>query len=312
MKQIENIDEKIDEISEELLKLEKIKKRIANIDSQLELLYNDLAHRKNMMNREWKDVVKLENRSSSMLFKNILGDQKNQLEIEQKEYLQAVLEYNAVAREIELYTFEKEVLIQKNLDDKPLLKNLDYYLQIKEKRLLFHNKGEYEKIRILNKELDALYFFKRELKQAQTVANIVQKEVFKAYKKLDKVSDGAFSKIGKRRRVSYALGKYLDQATEDAANINFHLKKLDKELSDVYTRYSFISIHKFENFVNTFFDSLITDWIRRNRLQNALKCLEKANEQIANIQSRLNLDMQETDTSIEEKIKQKRQIVKSN
>ena len=312
MKKIENIDKRIDYISEELLRWEKINKRLANIEDQLELLYNDLAHRKNRLDKEHKDFKSIEKMSSSALFNTLLGDQSNKLEKEKKEYLQAVLEYNEVANEIELYTYEKKVLNEKLFDNKALLKNLDYYLEVKEKALILNKKGDVEKIKHLNKELNQLEKFRRELKQAKIVTDRVYIEISKALKTLKEAVQSEFFKRQKKSRLSYEKGKYLDSATKEAARINLFLKKLDKELSDVYVRYSFISIHKFENFVHTYFDSMIDDWIRENRMKNALKCLQRAVDETQRIQSRINFDLKTTIESIDAKKEEKREIVKSS
>ncbi len=92
--------------------ISKSEKRLHIIKHELELLYNELTAQRAKMNKEHQDVIKLEKLSKQLLFKTILGNKELQLEIERQEYLQAVLEYNATAYNIDLIKYEQEILIK--------------------------------------------------------------------------------------------------------------------------------------------------------------------------------------------------------
>ncbi len=136
---LKNVDEKIQLLYDELFLQEKTKKRLAIIKIQLELLFGDLSFHKSKMNKEHEDVLKLEKISAFSLFRNILGNHKEQLEKERQEYLKAVLEYNSIANEIELLRYEQELLKNKPKDTTNLKHQLDYYLKVKEQKILYNN-----------------------------------------------------------------------------------------------------------------------------------------------------------------------------
>ena len=309
---LENIDEKIQLLYEESFQIEKTKKRMAIIKLRLSLLFSDLSFHKSKMNEEHEDVIKLEKKSIISLFRNILGNQIEQLERERQEYLQAVLEYNSIANEINLLRYEEEILNSKLIDTTELKSQLDYYLKVKEQKLLFNDAEQSKLIKEINSDIDILHTFKRELKEAKLVAVVVDKIMIKAFTKLKKVKDFEYKKMnGAGRNSSYTKKSFIDSAIKDASEINFYLGKLDSELSDVYTQYTFFSIYKYQNFVDSFYDNLITDWVLQSKLKNAINCLQSADDQIKRIIATLNNDLDKTEESIKSKIAAKRELVRN-
>ena len=307
---LNNIEEKIQELHGQLFQLEKTNKRLDIIKHELELLYRDLTLHKAKIEKEYEDVIKLKKMSASLLFRTILGNFKQQLEKERQQYLQAVLEYNSIANEIDLLQYEKEVLEKKTNNTLETKQQLDYYLKVKEQKILFHNSDKAKKIKEINRSIDQVYTLKRELKEAKQVAVVVDKLLIKAFGKLKKVDSFKFTKMrGAGKNSSFAKKSYIDQAIKDASEINYFLNKLDKELSDVYSKYTFFNIYKYQNFVDSFYDNLITDWVLQNKLRNAISCLKSADNQVKRILATLDNDLQKAEDSIEEKKAAKRELI---
>ena len=87
--------------------------------------------------------------------------------------------------------------------------------------------------------------------------------------------------------------------------------KLDKELSDVYSEYTFFNIYKYQKFVDAFYDHLITDWVLQNQLKNAVQCLSSAKDQIKRILATLDHDLDKTEDTIFQRTQDKQKIVQS-
>lgn len=309
---LENVDEKIQLLHAELFQLEKSKKRLKLIELHLSVLFGDLTLHKSKMNKEHEDVLKLEKKSAMSLFRHILGNQDEQLERERQEYLQAVLEYNAIANEINLLRYEQGILLKKPKETNELQRQLDYYLKVKEQKLIFNNTAQGSQIKEINRNIDQLYTFKRELKEAKTIALVVYKVITKAFTKLKKIKDFQYKSMrGSGRNSSYIKKSYIDGAIKDVSEINFYLGKLDKELSDVYSQITFFSIYKYQNFVESFYDNLITDWVLQNKLKSAIGCLQSAENQIKRIIATLDSDTNKTDKSINSLIMEKRELVRN-
>lgn len=309
---LDNLEEKIQQLHDHLFQIKKTKERMAVIALQLEMLYNDLSIHKKKMKKEHEDVLKLEKSSALQLFRNILGDSRQQLEKERQEYMQAVLEYNSIANEINLLKYEEEILSKKSIETEDLQRQLDYYLKVKEQKLLYHNVDEAKQIKEINREIDRLSSFRREIKEARSAALAVEKAIQKAHIKLKKVELFQTSKMGGvGHNSSYAKKTYIDGAIKDASVINFLLGKLDKELSHIYSQYTFFSIYKYQNFVDSFYDHLITDWVLQNKLKNAINCLQSAEDQTRRILANLDTDMEKTNASIQANTLKKREIVRN-
>lgn len=308
---LENIEEKIQLLYDDLFQFNKVGKRIKFIKGQLDLLYNDLAFHRKKMQKEHEDVIKLEKISVLSLFQQILGNAKEQLEKERQEYLQAVLEYNSISKEIDLMKYELELLQNKRKDANEIKNQLDYYLKVKEQKILFHNKVDTKKIREINRDIDQLHTLNRELKEAKEIALTLDKLIRKAFRKLNKIKTFESSRINLAGKyASFEIKSNIDNALKEISTINFYLTKLDKELSDVYSQYTFFSINKYQKFVESFYDHLITDYVLKSKLKNAINCLQSADNQIKRILATLNNDLEKTQTSLNSKIETKREIVR--
>lgn len=306
-----NIEEKIESLDQQYFLYNKAQKRVAAIHKSLELLYNDLEEHRKKMDKEHADVVKLEKMSKRLLFAKILGDQSQQLERERQEYLQAVLEYNSIADEIDLLEFEQSVLESKVVDIAQIKKDRDYYIKLKEQKMMFHKGALPKRAKELNLELDKLYGFKREIKEATEVALQVEKLIIVARKDLERVERFGYQEMyGSGSYSSYAKKRYIDKAIKGAMKINYALNKLDKELSDIYSQYVFLSIYKYQNFIDSFYDHLITDWVLVSKLSNAMSALVTAENQIKRIMATLNNDLHRSNEKVQELVEEKRNVIK--
>lgn len=309
---LENVDEKIQLLLEELFLIEKTKGRLVTIKLQLDLLYRKLEQSEAKVQKEHRDVLRLEKSSIVSLFKNILGNEEKQLEKERQEYLQAVLKYNSIFNEIEVMKYEQELLEKKSMDDSEIRQKLDYYLKLKEQSILDQNLEHASQIIEINKKIDQLQAFKRELKEAKVVTLVVQKVIVRALTKLQKIREFRFSKkSGVSRKMPFVKKSFIDSTFKDASEINFYLRRLDKELKEVYSQYTFFSVYKYQNFIESFHDNLISDWVLQNKLKNAIICLQSADEQIKEVFTRLNKDLSKTNDSLNKLVAEKMELIRN-
>lgn len=303
---INNISEKLEEIADLYFLAERAERRSSIIAHELEVLFADLEIHRNIMHDEHMDVIKLEKMSKHFLFAKILGGREHELERERQEYLQAVLEYNAIAHEIGLLEFEKEIL-KKRCDEKDNLKKMrDYYLKIKEQKIIYSNSDKKGVIKKLNGEIERLNHLKREIKEAIEVANVARGHLKKAIHYLKSMDNfGAYAIDG----MTYSKKKLLNKAINDAIQVKVNIKKLDKEMSDIYDKYELPSLYKYDAFIDSFHQNLITDWVLKNKLKSAQASLESGQEQILRILATLNFDAEKCRKKMEQITEEKRMYV---
>lgn len=307
---LDQIDEQLKELADQYFHLKRAQDRLFELDRQMLRLYADLDQHKLKMNKEHQDVLALEKLSKYYLFVQILGGSSDRLERERQEYMQAVLEYNSIAKELELLEFEKKVLSSKVGDIDDIKRRRDYYLKLKEQKFLFHNTKEADTIRQLNREIDQLRSFLRELKEAKIAAVEVDRSICLALKNLKRVEKfGSAEMYGAGAGSAFAKKQYIDKAISGAIKINYQLNKLEKELSDVYASYVFLTINKYQNFIDSFYDHLITDWVLKSKLTNAVNALQLALAQVQRIQDTLDNDTARSDKKVVDIIEKKRQVV---
>jgi len=187
----------------------------------------------------------------------------------------------------------------------------DVYIKLKEQKMMFHKGALPKRAKELNLELDKLYGFKREIKEATEVALQVEKLIIVARKDLERVERFGYQEMyGSGSYSSYAKKRYIDKAIKGAMKINYALNKLDKELSDIYSQYVFLSIYKYQNFIDSFYDHLITDWVLVSKLSNAMSALVTAENQIKRIMATLNNDLHRSNEKVQELVEEKRNVIK--
>jgi hypothetical protein len=303
---LDNIDEKLEELAELFFIAEKADRRLGIIAHDLEALTHDLILHRKIMHKEHQDVVKLEKMSKYMLFVKILGDREHELERERQEYLQSVLEYNAIAHEIELLQYEKEILTKKIKDKVELKKQRDYYLKIKEQKILYNNKDHNGVIKKLNGEIQRLNLLKREIKEAVDAVDSTDHYLKRSIHYLKSMDNfGAYAIEG----MTFSKKKLLNKAINNAIQVKVQIKKLDKELDDIYHKYELPSMYKYDAFIDAFHHSLITDWVLKNKLKSAVMSLQSGREQLQRILATLNHDATKSAEKLEVLTEEKRMYV---
>jgi|TARA_R110000737_G_C14609763_1_gene490767 hypothetical protein len=297
-------NEKLERFAELYFLANKKEKRLAIIGHELESLFVDLEIHRKIMHDEHQDVIKLEKMSKHFLFAKILGDREHELERERQEYLEAVLEYNAIAHEIEVLQYEKEILDRKKLDKEGLKKQRDYYLKFKEQRILYNSSDR--TIKKLNGEIERLHLLQREIKEAVEVANTASTHLKKAMHHLrSMVNFGAYVIEG----MTYSKKQILNKAINEVIQVKVHLKKLDMEMSDIYNNYELPSMYIYDAFIDSFHQNLITDWVLRNKLKSAKSLLESGIEQLLRITATLKHDAEKSKKKLKFLTEEKRMYV---
>ena len=113
--------------------------------------------------------------------------------------------------------------------------------------------------------------------EAEQIGNECLQLLKEIMRNLNKVKNWGYTNYGGQGSYStYAKRSFIEKSRMLIANTNVNLGKFSKELSDVYNGVdkqseSNFKLETFDNFINIFFDNLITDWIVQQKIFNALK-----------------------------------------
>lgn len=248
--------------------LEKVQTRIQTHRTRLDRLRFTL-------DKEYRDVERLEKRSLGGVFRLILGNDESKYELEKQEYLHAFLQYKECKDVLELLQFEAGVLQQKLLRADDIKKALGTLLT--EQTILIKQTYPelFDEINAIHTTLNEQVAYKRELYEAVLVAIRTKNELYEMSIDLkDARSGGQWGVFYHERKENRRQkNQRIDQAQRHAAKVKVLLAELEEELNDVYQykkirRYN--TFDTFQHFNDIYYDSLISDWIVREKIEKSL------------------------------------------
>lgn len=291
---MKNIDQQIQEQYNRVKQWEKLVLHIGSVKEKLVKDQSDLEYLEYILDENQEVLEELENMNSVNLFSKILGNETEQYERVRQSYLLNIIKYKNIKLKIETKQFEIEILTRKMLslaDAKStyekLLKQKKSYFKIKNKEIALKMIPLESKIRILCSQI-------KELNEAISLGENVKIVLLSLSQKLAIIKDWHQESYKQKIPFSYKKRNYIN-------NLFFEIKKVDKvlnsflqELEDVDKMYT-LSYEEFivnlYDFVETVYDSLISDWIFNKKMKITLQSIEenvaKINRLIAMLESDL-------------------------
>lgn len=247
-----------------------------------------------ILDKEEKDVDKLEQLSLTGLFAAVLGTKEEKLEKERQDYLAAKLKYDASQKLIhdlknEVSMLGEQMAPLKNIEEKyqQLLKRKEEVLKTKQgttSRELF----------IIAEEEGRLASRGKELQEAEEAAQEVMQSLDDLLGTLNSAANwGVWDMLGGGLISTAIKHSKIDDAREQIIVVQRNLNRLERELTDIkiYTDLG-IDIGALASFADYFFDGLITDWVVQSRINEAEKRTKELQEQVGvichSVKSQLN------------------------
>lgn len=268
----EDINNRIFKIREKMNRKQKLEFMLEQAKKELEMQKNRKDELNKILNKEEKDVKKLESLSMAGLFYSILGSKEEQLDKERQEYLAAKLKYDECLNslsdiETEIINYSEELRKYIDLDE-------EYKKLLKEKQELILGKND-EKSQTLIANLDKatdLELDIKEVKEAKNAGNNLHNALSKLIKTLDSAKSwGTWDLFGGGFIATAAKHSKIDEAKEQVYNVQSLIRAFEKELSDIEMSTDIdINISSFDTFADYFFDGLISDWIVQSKINDSL------------------------------------------
>jgi len=267
----------IEQLKEAILDYQKIfqcKRRIVVVKKELNTQSLRLLQLKEIVKKEYQDVLLLEQFSLKQLFSTLLVNKEVQLEKERQEYLLAALNYNECQELVELLRYEEEILNETIQAESIVVKKFESALE----GLQIKNEEDFsDEILLLkqyNQELKNLIKLKVESKEAYEVIielrasfNIIL-DLLKQAKLYDN-----WGEFYKQRQIAKVKHKqYIDRAQEQVYRVRKQFIFLRSELLDIEQFKNSISEVRdlISDFNLHYYNDLITDWINVLKLDETL------------------------------------------
>lgn len=270
------------------IRLDNLKQLIAKKEVQVKKLDKRLA-------KELADVTKLESRNLYALFQTVLGDKEQQLEKERQEYLNAFLHKKGAVQDLAELKEEQLMLEETYSSQFNVEYQLEKLLAQKEKQLLKLNHTLETSILAANKRIINHQNKIKEIKQAITEGKHTKKVLRKMIMDLNQVEDWGAS--AKKRNSTAKNNQLIKKVERDTMKANKFLQRYEEELTDlsIHFRIDFSKqINTLRNFLDEFVDSLITDWIIKRKIDNAMHLVEHIFDKISRINGSLEQEISKT------------------
>lgn len=281
---MEKINYQIQELLLEQSQNDYISERINYLEDELKKL--SIKERTYLLRseEELNDIKQLERLGLKTLFKKVLGNLEEQMEKERQEYLLAVMQHKSILEEIEIITFECDLLKQKFKNPMLIRENLHQLIKKKEFTLksfdtkfseaLFKMQSEIGRYKLVSQKINGLD------KKAEASREVLEKIL----SELNEVKDWPPS--GTRNYASFAKKKYIDRARSVAIQAKVRLEEFT-ELSLKIFKEEMIQydLSSFEFFLDRFYSNLITDYVVKSQLEKTSNDIRRTLEDLVEAQS---------------------------
>ena len=273
-----SLDEQILSTYEKVLRKEKIDIHLAGLEDLIFTRQEKLKELESILSKQSNDIQKLEKVSILSLFRKILGNPEKAIDREKQDYLLAVMKYNECKASIEALKNEQTLLrnVQSGLFG--LEKRLENLIKQKDSRINLDNPGVAKQIAQLDQRMLSHKEKLKELDEAIQAGeriNIALRDIIKDLR--DAVGWGPFNYGGKGKYSTYKKKRFIDKASSEIVQVNALFLKFEEELHDVSKHYHLDyknDIHYYQDFLDTFINNLITDYVVRKKIKNSLAGVE--------------------------------------
>lgn len=258
----------LDQLIEEYKSVLIAEKHLEYIHQELEKLRNEMGRLSTTVDAIAEVLEKPESPSIKRLFSQTLVNEDEQYELNKQEYLLAALKYQECLKAIELLEFEQKIVAEKVEKKLDLKSKLNMAIDLDNQQVKEYP-NTHKRLLEVNTAINDIIQYKRELYEAYQVALSVSKSLIGMERELKNAQQydnwGHFyNEIQHGKAYKKA---YMDKAHLISHQANREMRRLKKELDDIFQFKPNTSMSTFEelmHFQDHFHDSLITDWVVEN------------------------------------------------
>lgn len=308
---LSEINEKINKIKEELALKKVLEEKRESLRAQLKTEERTLEGLRVTLEKEHKDVEKLEKLSFSNLIATVMKNKYEKLEKEQHEYLMAKIKYDHQSSKVALLK-ESVFSIQDRL--KKLKDCESQYRELLDKKLeiIKVNGDTYASSKLIELELDIdkALKTKKEIEEAESVGKSLLGAINSAQDSLESAESwGIWDMFGGDVFSSIAKHNRLNEAEDSFIYISNLLQRFNKELGDV--NLASLSFSPTTIAFDIFFDNIFTDFAVQDKINEALSDTSYLNQRVSEIVHKLSQDKESLKLVISNKRKEYEDFIES-
>lgn len=283
------LNRELQQLQSQIVEKQWLHKRMNEISDEIIRQKEQVAHLRQQRNKEQSDVKNLESLSLTGLFYSILGNKDRQLEKERQEALMAQLKYDEAQQSLALKEADLQTIQSRVQQIEIAEKKLNATLETKLSLLLLAPTDIARKLNRQHEQWQGLKKQKQEIQEALEATKSYLQLLETLIKQLRNAKEwGTWDLLGGGMISSYVKQQRLNEVRKTVSSLRHYESTFRRELADVKSSTELkVEINGFEEFLDVFFDNLITDWIVQQRINRSLAGAQKAYEQVRNILSAL-------------------------
>lgn len=302
------LDEQLVALYDEIHRKKKIKTHLQHLHIVIAQREEQLEELTAILHEEQADLEQLQGRNLHATFLYLLGNKKEQLEKAKQEYLAAYVKYNALLSNLTDLREERSVLEKTYSGLHAIDAEFDNLLQ--QKMALLRKANELPPELNIHFEKIANHRSKiRELEQAIKKGISAKKYLHKVMMGLQQIEHwGDIPPV----EVPARIDKKVERINKDIYVANNYLQKYEDELSDISDLFQLNyqrEVNQLQYFLDHFIDCLITDWIVKHKIHNALNLVLNIIDKITRIGGMLDYEIEKTEAYVQEEEQAKAAIV---
>ena len=266
------IQQNIQDTIKEIVHLERVEEQVKVTKQELKETVAEFEGLGKKLNKELRDIEKLERLSTKAIFYKVLGSKEKQLEKERQEYLELSLKEEDLSNSIDLLEYELNILEAKISSRTDLNNRLKKLKNEREEEIIKTDPALRMELLALSNNLEETYRFKIEVQEALEAGQLCHNLMQQIVSLLGRVKNWGqwpthqANQHGRRRMRRDAI----DRARNLAYQVKHHLNIFQNELKDIGKEITFrINPQELTEFSDFFFGNLITDWIMQQQLTRA-------------------------------------------
>ncbi len=291
-----DINAEMERVSAQIVQKRQLSAALEALVKQLEALKirkDELALR---FHKEKNDVDRLEGRSLHNLWLALTGKLEEQLDAEQREAMVAGIHLDAVEKQIEALTEQKESVLSELSGLSGCERQYDALIIQKEKHLRNTDPDKAERLRAFDEAALKLDTLMKEINEADRAGRAAKNQIGIIRTSLDSAENwGTWDLLG-GGLISHAVKhSRLDDAQAGINHLQTLLDRFHAELTDVrVSREMTAQIDGFLRFADWFFDGLIADWAVLSRIRDSQQQLSRVEGDVVKVLDQLSRMREET------------------
>lgn len=291
-------DEQLRELQAQCTRKKKLEASAAELRTQRDTYRLRAQELEQSFQQQQADVDRLEGRSLSAFFYNVIGKMNEKLTQEKQEAYAARVKYDAAARELagieeDLHRCEAELESLQGCESR-------YEAVLKEKIQAVKKAGGDVAEQILKLEERTAYLEsqKRELEEAISAGRAALTTADQIAGSLDSAEGwGTWDLFGGGLISDLAKHSHLDDAQASVEFLQSQLRRFKTELSDVTISADFqVNIDGFLRVADYLFDGIFADWTVLDQIHQSQAQIQNTRSQICNVMDYLQTLMDKTET----------------